>query len=93
MVGDDYPQRPGPLTAIGAAASVRHEIHRYSVDAITEMSRRRAVVKNVPEMAPTICAMDFSPDHTVASINRCLDRILDWIVEARPSSATLELLF
>ena len=67
-------------------------MHCYSVDAITEMGRRGAVVKNVPEMTPTICAMDFRSDHTIGSISRCLDRTLDWIVEARPPGAALELL-
>ena len=93
MFGDGHPLRPGSLMAIRVAASVRRKIHRYSVDAITEMGRRGAIIKNVPEMAPTICAMNFGPDHTIASINRCLDRPLDWIVEARPSGAALELLF
>ena len=50
----------------------RREIHGYSVDAITQMGRCGALVKNVPEMASTTCAMNFGPDASVSPAS-CLD--------------------
>ena len=51
---------------------VRREIHCYSVDAITQMGRCGALVKNLPEITSTTCAMNFGPDASVSPAS-CLD--------------------
>src|SRR5271169_4838963 len=70
-----------------------HEIHRDSVDAVAKMIRCRAVVKDVPEMASTIRAMNLGSDHAEGSIDGCLDGTLDRIVEAGPTGAAFEFPF
>src|ERR1700722_5831392 len=54
------------------------------------MRRRRAVIKDVSEMATAIGAMDFGSDHAVALIDSRFGRPGDRIVEARPAGAALE---
>jgi hypothetical protein len=56
------------------------------------MRRRRAVLEHVAEMAAAAAAMHLGAHYAVAAVGRGLDRSGDWIVEARPSGATLELL-
>jgi hypothetical protein len=57
------------------------------------MGRCRAIVKDVPEMASTIRAMDLGSDHAEGSINGCLDGTLDRIIEAGPAGAAFEFPF
>ena len=73
--------------------SIGREIHRNSVDAVAEIGRCRAVVKDVPEMTSTIRAMNFGSDHAKGSINGCLDGTLDRIIEAGPAGAAFEFSF
>ena len=72
--------------------SVRDEIHRDSVDAVAEMGRWRAVIKDMSKMATTIRAVNLGSDHAEGSINGCLDGTLDRIIEAGPTGAAFELL-
>jgi hypothetical protein len=85
--------RRGQREEIDIPLSVRREIHRNSVDAVAKMGRRRAVVKDVPEMASTIRAMDLGSDHAKGSINGCLDGTLNRIIEAGPAGAAFEFPF
>src|ERR1700733_2952176 len=55
------------------------------------MGGRRAVVEHVSQMAATVGAMHFGPDHAMAAVDGCLDRALDRVVEARPAGAAFEL--
>jgi hypothetical protein len=64
------------------ACSVRHKIHRNSIDAVAQTGRWRAVFKDVAKMASTIRAVNLGSDHAEASINGCLDGTLDRFVEA-----------
>jgi len=56
------------------------------------MRRRRAVWKDVAEMAAAAAAMHLRPGHAMASILGALKGALDGIVEAWPAGATLEFL-
>ena len=56
------------------------------------MSRRRAVLEDVAEMAAAPAAMHLGTDHAVTAIGRGLDRARLRIVEARPAGAALEFL-
>jgi hypothetical protein len=78
---------------INIPLSVRREIHRDSVDAVAEMGRCRAVVKDVPKMASTIGAMNLGSDHAEGSINGGLNGILNRIVKAGPAGSAFEFPF
>src|SRR4051812_30712972 len=80
------------LRFIRATSLFRLEIHRYAVDAIAQSGRRRAIRKDVAEMAAAAAAMRFSASHAVGTVVRFLDRARFRIVEARPAGAALELL-
>jgi hypothetical protein len=92
LIGRARPRR-GQREEIDIPLSVRREIHRNSVDAVAQMGWRGPVVKDVPEMASTIRAMNLGSDHAEGSINGCLDGTHDWIVEAGPTRAAFEFPF
>ena len=85
--------RRGQREEIDIPLSIGREIHRNSVDAVTQTGRCRPVVKDVPEMASTVCAMDLGSDHAEGSISGCLDGTLDRIIEAGPAGPAIELPF
>src|SRR3954451_23871782 len=58
--------------ASGPLFSVRREIHCDTVDAVSLISRRWAVIEDMPEMAATIRAVNFGADHTVTIVGRGL---------------------
>src|SRR6516225_1978131 len=77
---------PPPITAEDQSLClVRGKIHRDPVDAVAQMSRWRAVIKDMSKMASAIRAMNLGSDHGEASINGCLDGTLDRIVKAGPA--------
>jgi hypothetical protein len=51
------------------ACSVRDEIHRDPVNAVAQMARWRAIVKDVPKMAAAVRAMNLGSDHAEGSIS------------------------
>jgi hypothetical protein len=85
--------RSGQREEIDIPLSVRREIHRNSIDTVAEMGRCRAVIKDVPQMASTIRAVNLGSDHAEGSINGCLDGTLDRIIEAGPAGAAFEFPF
>src|SRR5205085_8414559 len=70
--------------------SLGPEVHGDAVDAIAQVGRRRAVGKNVAEVAPATAAMHLGAAHSKTAIDRGFDRTRDGIVEARPAGAALE---
>ena len=72
---------------------VRLEIHRNSVDAVAEMGRRRAVIKDVSKVAAAVRAMNVGSDHAEGSVDGCLHSTLDRIIEAGPAGPAFELPF
>jgi len=61
--------RRGQREEIDIPLSIGREIHRNSVDAVAQTGRCRPVVKDVPEMASTIRAMNLGSDHAEGSIS------------------------
>src|SRR6516164_4559003 len=82
------PTKPGS----GGLGTFRFEVERDAVDAIAQMSGRRAVVEHVPEMAAATVAMNLGAHHAVGAVLRGLNRTRDRIVEARPTGSALEFL-
>src|SRR5436305_14299463 len=80
------------LRFIRATSLFRLESHRYAVDAIAQSGRRRAVRKDMTQMAAATAAIHLGADHTVGAVLGFLDRARFRIVEARPAGAALELL-
>src|SRR5215472_509159 len=78
---------------LSAARLLRLEIHRHAIDAVAQMGRRRPVLENMAEMAAATAAMHLGANHAVARICRGLHCSGLRIVEARPTSAALELGF
>src|SRR5215470_3598605 len=71
---------------------LRLKIHRDPIDAIPQMSGRRAVVEHVAEMTAAPAAVDFGAGHAVAPVGRSFDRALHGVVETRPAGAAVEFL-
>src|SRR5712675_792999 len=68
----------------------RHELHRDTVDTITEIRRRWTVIKDMSKMTPAGRAMHLGPHHAITPISRRFHRPLDRIVETGPPRPTLE---
>ena len=73
--------------------SVRDEIQRYPINAVAQMARWRAIVKDVPKMAAAVRAMNLGSDHAKGSISGGLNSPLDRIIEAGPAGSAFELSF
>src|SRR5918995_4216066 len=82
---------PSPSEVI--PGSLRLEIERDAVDAIASMRGRRAVGKDMPEMAAATTAMHLCARHAEAAIFGRFHRPRLRIVETRPAGAALEFLF
>jgi hypothetical protein len=76
-----------PKAGRSGSCSVRHKTHRNSIDAVAQMGRWRAIIKDVAKMASAIRAVNLGSHHTEGSINQGLDGILDRIVPVCPSLA------
>jgi hypothetical protein len=55
------------------------------------MGRRRAVIKEVSNVAAAIRAVNLGPDHAEGSVDGCLDSTFDRIIEAGPAGCAFEL--
>src|SRR3954471_20404133 len=83
---------PPPMTMPGRSGRVgRPEVHGDAVHAVAQPGRLRAVVEDVAEMPAATRAMDLGARHEERVVGRGLDRAVDWLVEARPTGAGVEL--
>ena len=79
--------------ALGLLFSVRREIHRDTVDTVSLIGRRRAVIKDMPEMAAAIRAVNLGANHAIAIVGRGLYGTYNGIIEAGPSGSAFEFEF
>src|SRR5262249_5304897 len=70
---------------------LRLEIHCHAVDAIAQMGWRRAVFKDMAEMAAAAAAVHLGADHAVTAGGRGLDCVGLGIIGARAAGAPPEL--
>src|SRR5665213_653493 len=75
----------------GREALVGLEIQRDAIDAVALKRRCRTIGKNMPEMAAAVRTMHFGPAHPIAAVFPGFHCAADRQVEARPTSAALEL--
>src|SRR5262249_24722252 len=71
--------------------SPRQKIHRNAIDAIAPMRRRRAIGKDMAEMAAATAAMHFAAHHAKDFVLRGLNRAFDRIIKTRPAGSAFEL--
>lgn len=75
-----------------AVTPLRLKIKGRGVDAITFPSGLGTVVKDVPEMGPTLSTNDLCATHTETVIGLEFDvSLIDHVVETRPTAPRLEL--
>ena len=69
--------------------SIGLEFEYVAVDAVALVSRRRAVVEDVAQVAAAVGADDLGP--AAIGVGDAPDAALDLVVEARPAAAAVEL--
>src|SRR3954452_7553632 len=79
------------ISALGGRCSGRVEHQAKSVDAIAQSGRLRSVFEHVTEMTAAAAAMHLGAQHAVGAVLGLAQRIVERLVEARPSGAALEL--
>src|SRR5881397_3406025 len=71
--------------------SLRLEVQRHAIDAITQMRGGRPIFEHVAEMAAAAAAVHFRAHHPEAAVAGGFDRARNRVVEAWPAGAALEL--
>src|SRR5437016_263121 len=89
------PKLPGRATIAGRRSGCRGgrrlEDEAKTVDAIAQACGLRAVVEDMAEMAAAAAAMHFDPRDAVGAVLGAADRVVEWLPEARPAGAAVEL--
>ena len=81
------------MELVGSVHSDSLELQGEAVHAVTQASRLRAIVEDMPKMTATIRAMHLGPGQVRGAIRALADRIWQRLEEARPAGPTLELRF
>src|SRR3954447_4599384 len=86
-------QLPGGATIAGSArrGRARSKYQCEAVDAVAQAGRFRSIVEDVAEMTAAAAAMNFGPQHSEGAVLGLAHRVFDWLIEAGPTRAALEL--